>query len=110
MAIQHALPGQVVDVKPFGDRIAREKTFVVFKSKDLEVLRLVLQAGHSVPEHSVSGEITVQCIEGSIDFTVGGQSHVLHAGQLLYVQGGAKHSVAALEDASVLVTIALRGT
>ena len=45
--------------------------------------------------------------EGSIDVTAEGKSHVLGAGQLLYLSGGVTHGVVALEDASALVTIAL---
>jgi quercetin dioxygenase-like cupin family protein len=56
----------------------------------------------------VPGEITVQCIEGSIDITTEGRSHVLQAGQLLYLSGGVTHGVIALQDSSALVTVALR--
>ena len=71
-------------------------------------MRLVLVAGKSLPPHKVPGEITVQCIEGSIDVTVDGKSHVLRAGQLLYLPGNVLHGVVALEDASALVTVALK--
>lgn len=108
MAIPHALPGQVIDVQPLGVRLAQEKTVALFKSTDLEVMRLVLPAGKSLPPHSVPGEITVQCIEGALEVTADGQSHVLHAGQLLYLRGGAVHGVTAVMDASALVTISLR--
>lgn len=108
MAIPHALPGQVVEVQPLGLRLAHEKTVALFKAQDLEVMRLVLPAGHSLPPHKVPGEITVQCIEGAIDVTAEGQSHVLHAGQMLYLSGGVMHGVTALQDASALVTVALR--
>jgi quercetin dioxygenase-like cupin family protein len=108
MAIPHALPGQPVDVQPLGARLAHEKTTALFKSADLEVMRLVLRAGKSLPPHSVPGEITVQCIEGSIDVTAENRSHVLRAGQLLYLAGGVRHGVTALEDSSALVTVALR--
>jgi quercetin dioxygenase-like cupin family protein len=80
----------------------------LFKSADLEVMRLVLISGSSLPPHSVPGEITVQCIEGSIDVTAEGRSHVLQAGQLLYLAGGVTHGVTALLDSSALVTVALR--
>jgi len=66
MAIPHALPGQVVEVQPLGPRLAHEKTVALFKAQDLEVMRLVLPAGRSLPPHKVPGEITVQCIEGAI--------------------------------------------
>ena len=49
----------------------------------------------------------MQCIEGAIDVTADGRSHVLRAGQLLYLSGGVMHGVTALQDASALVTVAL---
>lgn len=108
MAIAHAGPGQAIDVRPLGVRLPGEKTVALFKSEDLEVMRLVLQAGRSLPPHKVPGEITLQCLEGALDVTAEGQSHLLRAGQLLYLQGGVVHGVTALEDASALVTVVLR--
>jgi quercetin dioxygenase-like cupin family protein len=108
MAIPHALPGQAIDVQPLGARLAHEKTVALFKSADLEVMRLVLLAGKSLPPHKVPGEITIQCIEGSIEVTAQNQSHVLGAGQLLYLKGGVTHGVTALQNSSALVTVALR--
>lgn len=108
MAIPHAVSGDPVDVGPLGPRLAGEKTVALFKAADLEVIRLVLQAGKSLPPHKVAGEITVQCIEGVIDVTVEGQSQLLRAGQLIYLSGNVSHAVTAVEDASALLTIALR--
>ena len=108
MAIPHAHPGQVIDVRPLGSLLAREKTVALFKSEDLEVMRLVLPAGKSLPPHKVPGEITVQCIEGLIEVTGGEQTHVLHAGQILYLARGVIHGVTAVQDSSALVTVALR--
>ena len=71
-------------------------------------MRVVLVAGKSLPPHKVVGEITVQCIEGLLDVTVDGKSHVLRPGQLLYLAGNVVHGVTALEDASALVTVALK--
>jgi quercetin dioxygenase-like cupin family protein len=108
MAISHALSGQVIELQPLGSRLHSEKTVALFKAHDLELIRLVLPQGKSMPAHKVAGEITVQCIEGQIDVTVQGHSHVLSAGQLLYLSGGVLHGVVALQDASALITIALR--
>jgi len=108
MAIAHALPGQPIDVEPLGSRLHGEKTVALFKSEDLEVMRIVLQAGKSLPTHRVGGEITIHCIEGSIDVVTGSGSQLLRAGQLLFLLGAAPHAVTAIEDASALVTVALR--
>jgi quercetin dioxygenase-like cupin family protein len=108
MAIPHAQPGEPIDISPLGARLPGAKTFALFKTEQLEVIRLVLDAGKSVPPHKVPGEITVQCIEGRIALDVEGRNHVLAAGQMLYLGGGVLHSVAALEAASVLVSIVLK--
>src|SRR5688572_31348009 len=60
MAIEHAHSGQAVDVQPLGRDLSAQKTTALFKSNDLEVIRLVLLAGKSLPPHKVPGEITVQ--------------------------------------------------
>ncbi len=108
MALPHASAGQSIDVQPLGQHLAGAKTVALFKAQDLEVMRLVLQAGKSLPPHQVAGEITIHCIEGVLDVSIDGRSHVLRAGQLLFLSGGALHGVTALADASALVTIALR--
>jgi len=108
MAINHSLSGEAVNVLPLGEKLPVEKTAALFKSEDLEVIRLVLAAGKSLPPHKVPGEITIQCIEGKIDVTAEGKSHVLSTGQLLFLSGNLVHGVVAIENSSALVTIALR--
>lgn len=72
-------------------------------------MRLVLPTGKALPPHSVPGEVTIQCIEGRIDVTLDGRSHVLDAGTMLFLNRGAAHGVVAIEDSSALVTIVLAG-
>ena len=108
MAISHAQSGDPIDIRPLGGRLATEKNIALFKSDQLEVIRLVLLAGKVFPPHSVTGEITVQCIEGKIDVTVEGASRVLSAGEILFLAGNVSHGVVALEDSSALLTIVLK--
>ena len=107
MAIPHAASGQVIDVRPLGSAIPQSVTTTLVKTKQLEVIRLVLPAGKEIPSHQVPGEITVQCLEGDVEFRAAGQSQVLSTGQLLYLSGNEPHSLMAIQDASVLVTIQL---
>ncbi|UAN04082.1 MULTISPECIES: cupin domain-containing protein [Achromobacter] len=108
MALKHADPGQVIDLKPYGAELAQKQSIALFKSEDLEVMRLVLLAGKTMPSHDVAGEITLQCLEGSIEVTAEGATHVLYPGHLTYLPGRAPHALFALENASVLVTVALK--
>lgn len=109
MALAHAAPGDIVDVAPLGPRLGATPTRALFKSDDLELMHLVLPAGRALPPHRVPGELTIHCLEGRMEVTVGGEPRTLHAGQLLFLQGGASHAVRALEDTTALVTVALVG-
>lgn len=106
MAISHALSGEAVDIRPLGSHLIASQTIALFKSKNLEVMRLVLPKGKGMPLHSVQGDITMQCIEGTIAVVVDGQTKPLAAGQLMYLSGDVEHSLTAVADASVLMTIA----
>jgi quercetin dioxygenase-like cupin family protein len=108
MALPHASSGQPLDVHPLGERLPTEKTTALFKSRDLEVMRLVLMAGKSLPPHKVPGDITIQCLEGSLRIDLEGTTTMLAAGQLLFLTGNAVHGVHAVADATALVTIALK--
>lgn len=107
MALQHAQPGEVVALTPLRETLSENTTTTLIKTDTLEVIRLVLPAGKSIPAHSVPGEITVQCLEGRVKFPAMGKDLELQAGQMLYLQGGESHAVHAIDDSSVLVTILL---
>jgi quercetin dioxygenase-like cupin family protein len=107
MAIPHARSGQIVDILPHDGTLPSAQSYALFKSDQLEVMRVVLPAGKAFPPHRVAGEITVQCLEGRIDISVDGASQVLRASQLMHLASGVMHGLVGLEDASALVTIVL---
>lgn len=108
MAIPHAKSGEVVDVRPLGEALAKSITQTIVKTDDLEVIRIVLPAGNELPPHQVPGEITVQCLEGKVEFRTGELNRELTAGTMLYLASGQEHALRASEDASLLVTILLK--
>ena len=108
MAIPHAQPGQIIDVRPLGPAVLSAKTSTLAKSTSLELIRLVLPAGKAIAEHKVAGEVTVQCLEGEIEFTAMGKTQRLSAGHMLCLAGDEVHALKSLQDATVLVTIVLR--
>jgi quercetin dioxygenase-like cupin family protein len=109
MAIHHASSGELIDIRPLNDRLKTTSTAALFKSSHLEVSRTVLRAGMDVPPHDVAGEMTVQCLEGRIELTAAGTTHSMRAGDLICLAGGETHSLNAIEDSSVLITMLLHG-
>jgi quercetin dioxygenase-like cupin family protein len=108
MAITHAKPGEIVDVRPLGAALSDTSTWTIVKTETLEVIRIVLPAGKQLPPHKVPGEITVHCLEGRVEFRVGESKRELTAGKFLYLEGGSEHSLYAGENSSLLVTILLQ--
>jgi len=107
MAIPHAGPGELIDVRPLEDELPETKTRTLLKTDDMQVLRLVLPEGKKIAEHKAVGEITVQCLEGRVAFTAMGKTEVLAAGRMIYLPAAQPHALHAMEDSSLLVTLLL---
>lgn len=105
MTIPQAELGEIITVGPLGEALAGAKTTPLLKTPALTVVRLIVRAGQDIHSHTAPGDATVHCLEGAIDFTAGGRTRRLDAGQMLYLATGTLHSVRGVEDASVLVTI-----
>ncbi len=105
MAIPHAQPGDVIDVRPLSDLLATSRTTTLIKTPHVEVIRMVLPAGKVLSEHKARGEIIVQCLEGDITFTTMGEPKKLYAGDMLFLKAGEPHALEAVKDSSFLLTI-----
>lgn len=105
MTLSHTKAGEVVDIGPLGADLESAKTTTLVKTDELQIIRLVLQAGRSLPNHSAAGILTVQCLEGRVQFTCLGETHELSAGHLLHLPHAEPHSVECVESASLLLTI-----
>ncbi|MBV7427736.1 cupin domain-containing protein [Acidovorax sp. sif1233] len=107
MALPHAQSGQIVSVRPLGDRLPEAITTAILKAGQLEVMRVVLPVGKSMKEHQTPGEATVQCIEGVVEFVSEDGIQQLHPGDFVHLAPRALHSLKAVEHASLLVTLCL---
>lgn len=107
MALQHAQPLDIIDLGPLGSDLHDTLTTSLLKTPSLQLMRLVLRAGHDLPEHKVPGEITVHCLEGEAVVTTPLRRCHLHAGELVMLSGGVPHGVQAVTDSALLVTVLL---
>ena len=108
MALPHAQPLDIIDVRPLGIGLRESVTTSLIKTPTLQLMRLVLQAGQALPEHHVAGAISVHCLEGEANVTTPLRTCHLLAGQLVVLEGGEPHAVLAVTDASLLVTVLLQ--
>lgn len=108
MAVHHATPGEIVDIGPLAGDLKHTASTTIVKTDQLQVFRYVLLKDKVFAEHRVPGAITVQCLEGVIEFTAAGRKQLLRTGQLVYLGEGTPHSLKGIEDSSILVTIVAR--
>ncbi len=105
MSMPHAASGDVITVQRGGDDFHRFSSIALAKTDELELIRLIMPKGKSMPEHHLPGEVTLLCLQGEIAVDIHGNSKVLRSGEMLYLIGGQAHALSAVQDSLVLLTI-----
>lgn len=96
-------PGQLIDLHDIGtDQEPKPKLLI--KTEPINVMRLVLPAGKTIPEHKAAKDITVQCVAGKVEFTTAGETLTMTAGKILFLPPGQLHSLTAIDASIMLVT------
>lgn len=82
------------------------KPQLLLENDSFKVMRLVLPAGKTIPEHKAPKEIVVQCVSGAVDFTAKGETQRMTTGNLLHLEPAELHALTAIEASIMLVTMA----
>lgn len=101
----HIKPAEVVNLNTLKGDMDQDASYALVKSSDMEVIRMVMPEGKEIAEHSVKGEMSVQCLKGHVLFSVDGKSEELNKGDWLYLNRDQPHSLSALRNSILLVTI-----
>lgn len=92
--------------KPEGPPPSGRSARTLIKNGPIRVTLVTLAAGAEISEHQADGPITVQPLQGQIQFSAAGAVHDLGPGQLLSLGAGVRHAVASASGASFLLTVA----
>jgi len=108
MALHHARSGELIDIRPLGPALKHARSQALVRADQMEILRLVLPAGHVLPTHDIdTGAVALQCLEGIAELEAHHTTQVLRAGTLVYLAPGVPRRLTALEDCALLVTLFL---
>lgn len=98
-------------------RLQGEKTWssgqnarTLVKYDDLRVVLVALQAHARMTEHKSEGRISVHVLSGHVVLRAAGRTFNLRPGGLLALDHAMSHDVEALEESTLLLTIAWPGT
>lgn len=108
MAIEHAASGELIDICPLGEKLRDTISSTLIRADHLQVFRMLLPSGKATPDHKAAGAITIQCLEGKVELEAHGELQLMHPGHLVYLADAEPHTVRALEDSSLLITVLLR--
>lgn len=86
----------------------KDRTVILLKTDSLRVIFRSFSEGASLPTHKAPGPITVHVLDGQIEFTAGTQTTPVRKGEVLALESGVPHSVKALSNSAILITVAVR--
>ncbi|MFZ1798327.1 MAG: hypothetical protein WAU24_00550 [Chitinophagaceae bacterium] len=97
----------------FIDQIKHESTWkesdrnaiTVFKTNGLRIVLIALHEGAEMAKHTANGHISVQVLEGKIQFKTEHQTAELNNGQMLALHEQIPHSVFAIKESVYLLTL-----
>jgi quercetin dioxygenase-like cupin family protein len=102
MALHHCQSGEVARLGVIDDLAT--VTAALARTPSFEAIHLVVRAGQSIARHHVAGSMTLYCIAGHMRLS-GDAPAELQAGDWLFLDPGTPHSVEAVADSSLLLTI-----
>jgi len=88
-------------------RVGQDRTVILLKTDSLRLIFRSFSEGASLPTHKAPGPITVQVLDGHIEFTAGTQTTPVRKGEVLALDSGIPHSVKALNNSAILITVAV---
>lgn len=81
----------------------------LLRTDDMRLVLMVLDHGTELTEHHLDGTSTIQALGGRVAVSVLGSRVDLAAGQVLAIEQDVGHSLLAVDDCAILLTIAWKG-
>ncbi len=102
-----------IDLPLFMEHIKQESSWkdsdrnaiTVFKTNGLRIVLIALHEGAEMARHTANGIISVQVLEGQLQFNTDRQSVELNKGQMLALHERISHSVKAIKETIFLLTL-----
>jgi quercetin dioxygenase-like cupin family protein len=93
------MPQYFIDPKGLKGKTIAPGTEIQVAYGDKIMLSFVeVKPGGTVPPHSHPHEQAGICLEGAMEFTIGGETRIVRKGDGWMIPGGVMHSVRALEE------------
>lgn len=102
-----------IDIPEFTKQLKSEVTWqtsdrnaiTVYKTNGLRIVLIALHEDTFMQEHATDGIISIQVLEGEINFRTDNESIILKNGEMIALHEGINHSVEAIKESVFLLTL-----
>ena len=94
---------QIKEESPW--KSGKRNAITVFKTNALRIVLIALHEGTEMARHTADGVISVQVLEGQMQFNTDGKSVELSEGQMLALHERIPHSILAAKETVFLLTL-----
>jgi quercetin dioxygenase-like cupin family protein len=78
----------------------------IYKTNGMRIVLIALHEDAVMEKHTTNGIVSVQLLDGEINFNVNNESFLLKPGQIIALHRNVPHSVAAIKESVFLLTVA----
>ena len=87
------------------DGVAGHRQVALVRRGPVSLILFLFEAGASLKEHRAEGEVTIHVLTGRLSVSAAGETFSLGPGELVSLAPGHSHSVDALEESTMLLSI-----
>jgi quercetin dioxygenase-like cupin family protein len=104
-----------MDLNAFKHEVKNESTWAesdrnsvtIFKSETMTIVLIAMHKNAELKTHKADGVISVQVLEGKIEFNTDQQSTQIEKGQMIILQENIMHNVSAMMESCFLLTLVM---
>jgi quercetin dioxygenase-like cupin family protein len=78
----------------------------IYKTNGMRIVLIALHEDAVMEKHTTNGIVSVQLLDGEINFNVNNESFLLKPGQIIALHRNVPHSIAAIKESVFLLTVA----
>lgn len=101
------IPQHIAELRQSLGQDQQRRGLPLLKQEGLSVVLTVIRAGGRIAEHDTAGTTLVQVLNGKVRLTAGDAAWELGPGDLASIGPGVPHQIEGLEDAAIMVTVAM---
>jgi len=100
------IPSSITQIKEERNWVESDRNAItVFKTNGLSIVLIALHQNAEMPKHKANGLISIQVLEGALQFSTNDETILLKAGQLVALHSAIEHSILAIQETVFLFTI-----